>query len=500
MTESHALPFEPKIESIKQWQSSIDRLTHSEKASELNGVLNKLETAPIEKEALLEIANELTESILLVSKLLERSVISSQSAQGKSRKSMSVALQLPQKLGFLFAQLAQQEALPETQRVYCIYRGLQILTVVCQRTTLFYEAPDLALWKKIAGLYLLAEARQWLTTTVEDCLPGLIRQPTIEDLVKHVLLFYGCLPYQYAESDIAAIFSMTAELSGMVRLESTASDFAMVYWSPDSFLPPQCSNTYLSEEPVFSIDASKLVDFLERNPEESKKLKKVPGMLDRLTAYHDIRCSVDPGKPNRCGLIIGNTQVSKFLNLLISRYRVLELTESLQRHLLMKYKWELVPLEIRNTLASLSSKILADVNNISSRQLTIFETDKYAYCTAKIANAECAVDEPAILVIEDQPPCFAVIRHSRSDSNPKFRNILIERIDGEVYPLEIEENQAFIIRRPASVKTELFLSPNHRLSPHAVLRKIKGIIDDPIKVEKLLEYNAHFARYQVSLL
>jgi hypothetical protein len=75
---------------------------------------------------------------------------------------------------------------------------------------------------------------------------------------------------------------------------------------------------------------------------------------------------------------------------------------------------------------------------------------------------------------------------------------LFEKIEGEVYPVEIEKNQGFIIVRPDSERAELFLPPDSRHRNTTVLAIDRGIIDAALKIEKFIELNIHFARYEVS--
>jgi len=493
MQESAALPFELTAESVSDWLLSLDRLLPAEKINVLNGVLNELASATIEKSTLFLMLDKLTESILLLSKLLEHNA----QKPDKARKWMVASIQLPKKLSYAFAHLAKDKALPDTQRIVCAYRAMQILCLLNKRGSLFYEGPDASIWKKFAELFLLAEAQHWLTLPLDDTIPGLIAQTTIEAVVKHALLFHSCLPNRYDASDISAIFAATTELVPSVRLGPDTSDASLSHWRPDALLPPECRDPENDQQRVLSLDNIDLIGFFENQPDKQAKLQAYPGLLNRLTAYYEVRRSVDPLHAKTCGLIIGRAQSAKFLNILISRYRVMELSginpsQQKASHL------ELVPLEIKNTMASLSSKILADVNTISARQLTLFATHERAFCVAKIANQKCSQDEPTIIVQEGQPPCFAVIRHIRIDSHTLFRNLLLERVEGEVYPVEIGNKPGFIVMRAENEPSELFLPPDCRHGNTTVLALSRGIIAASLKVEKFLELNAHFARYQVS--
>jgi hypothetical protein len=497
MQKSQALPFETTTASISNWLLSLDRLFPAEKINLLNGVLTELTAPTIEKNALFLTLDKLTENVLLLSKLLEHNARRPAEPSDKSRKWMAAAIKLPKKLSFAYAQLAHENALPDSERAVCAYRALQILSLLNKRSTLFHEEQDLSIWNKFAELYLLAEAKQWLALKFDDRIPGTLNYPTIDALVKHALLFHSCHPYRYDGAAITAIFAATAKLTEYVRLASGSSDFALCHWRPDSLLPPDRLDPEVPEQRVLSLHTDELTDYLENHPDKAARLEAYPGLLHRLSAYYEIRRSVDPLHSRTCGLIIGNAQAQKFLNILISRYRVMELSGMHRSHQTAAHL-ELVPMELRNTLASLSSKILADVKNVSASQLTVFPTNESAFWVTKIAHLKCAQDEPAILVQEGKRPCFALIRHIRPDSNIKFKNLLLEKIDGEVYPVEIEKIQGFILIRPDNTRAELFLPPGSRHGNSSVLAIGRGIIDASLKIEKFIEANMHFTRYEVS--
>jgi hypothetical protein len=500
MQESHALPFELTSESVGAWLQSFDRLSAPVKAKLLNGVLSNLRHAQIEKNTLFSMLDSLTVNVLLLSKLLEHNAQRSDNSPDKARKWMSASMQLPKKLSAAYAQLAYQDALADTRRAVCAYRALQVLSLLNKRSCLFHEAPEPGVWKKIAELYLLAETKQWLTLVLDDRVSGLISLPTIQEVIKHALLFQSCRPCQYGASDITAIFAATAELAPILRLSPGASDFSLCNWHPDVDALSHTDST-ASENPkerILSLDASNLIDFFENQPGKQVEFAAYPGLLNRLTAYYETRRSVDPLHSRTSGLIIGSVQAEKFLNILISRYRVMELSGINQPHITAS-NLELVPLDIRNTLASLSSKILADVKNVSASQLSVFATKERVFCVTKIANLKCSQDEPAILVQEGKPPCLALIRHIRPDSNIKFKTLLLERIEGEVYPLETGNNQGFIVVRPSdNERADLFLPANSRYRTATVLPSVRGIIDASLKIEKFVESNMHFTRYEVS--
>lgn len=496
MQPSHALPFDFTAESVSAWLASIDQLFLAEKINSLNGVLGELTSAAIEKNTLFLLLDNLTESVLLLAKLLEHNAKRPDYPPDKARKWKTAAQQLPKKLSFIYAQLANENGLPDTQRTVCLYRAMQILCLLNKRSALFHEAPDLSLWKKFSELYLLAEGKQWLTLGVDDRVAGLSKLPTPDAIAKHALLFQGCLPTLQAPSDIAAVYTLIAELAPQVRLSPETSDFVLCQWRPDALLPPEGIDPENSPHRVLLLDVGDLIDFFDAYPDKRAKFEAYPGPLNRLTAYYEVRRSVDPLSAKTCGLIMGRTQSAKFLNILISRYRVMELSGTHQTHP-QASSLELVPLEMRNTMASLSSKIFADVKNVSASQLTVFGTNNRALCVVKSADISRSKDEMAIIVQENKPPCFAVIRHIRTDSNIRLRNFLLERIEGEVYPVEIGKNQGFIIIRPESERAELFLPPENRHANTTVLAIARGIIDASIKIEKFLELNTHFARYEV---
>lgn len=497
MQKFHPLPFETTTASIGSWLLSLDRVVPAEKINLLSGVLNELAKSPIEKSALFLTLDKLTETVLLLSKLLEHHARKSADSPDKAQKRMAAAIKLPRKLSFAYAQLARENTLPRSQQAVCAYRAMQILSLLNKRNTLFYAAQDLTIWKKFANLYLLAETNQWLMLKFDDRIPGMPHYPTIDALVKHALLFHSCHPCRYDGTAITAIFDATAKLAEYVRLDPGSSDFALCHWRPDALLPPDCMDSEIPAKRVVSLHTGKLTDFLENHPDQAAKFAAYPGLLPRLTAYHEIRRSLDPLHSRTCGLIVGSAQARKFLNILISRHRVMELSGIHESHQAVT-RLELIPLEFRSNPASLSSKILADFKNVSASQSALFPTKDSAFWVTKTANLKCSQDEPAILVQVRKPPCFALIRHIRPDSNIKFKNLLLEKIDGDVYPVELGKIHGFIVIRQKNVRAELFLPPASRYGNTAVLAIGRGIIDASLRIEKFIESNMHFARYEVS--
>lgn len=498
MEQSTTLPFALNPEAVANWLLAFERLPVAEKINRLYRVLNDLADAPADKPTLFLVLDKLTESVLLLSKLLEHHAQKLDDGHEKAGKWMAAALQLPKKLGQTYAQLAKDSALEEAQRLACAYRAMQILNLVGKRGVLFHEPQDPSLWKRFAELYLLASARHWLTQAIDDPVPGLMAQPTIEAVVKHALLFHGCHPYHHEAAGITAIFAATAALASIVGLSRERADFTLCRWRPEALLPPETIDPDKPLQFELTLDTGALSDYFDSHADKRAQLGAFPGVLDRLTAYYDIRRTVDPIHAEKCSLILGSQQAAKFLNLLISRYRVMELS-GLDTHKPKAMHLELVPLEIRNTLASMSSTLLADVTNVSANQLTMFPTRERAFSVINLAHLKCSQDEAAIVIQENSAPYFAVVRHIRADPHASFRSLLLERIDGEVYPVEIAKQQGFIIR-PGADRAELILPPTSRHVNAAVLTIDRGIIDALLKIERLVESGRHFARYQVSFI
>lgn len=497
MPETFNLPFDLTAESVGDWLTSIDQLSHSEKVNLLNGMLNELYNAPIEAGVLFPVLDKLTVTVLMLSKLIENMAMKENCPPDKVRKWMSVAIQLPKKLGFTYARLANDDSMAQLERRLCIYRAAQILCLLNKRTALLYEAPDLSLWKKLAELYVCAEASETLTIKMEDSVPGLISYPTIQAAFRHVLLFYGCHVQQCLSSDISSVFSVTAELTPLVRLEHETSDFTLCCWNPDHTLPPFSASQENVNEHTLYLNIQPLLDYFDNHVEKLEKFKAFPAVINRLMLYQDIRRSVNPVNPKKCGLIIGPDQAAKFLNTLISRYRILELSGAIQEKR-EPGKLELVPFEAENKAkASLSTKILNDDKSFSAAQLNAYETAHPAFFLAKIGNLDCSLDEPVILVEEEQPPFFAIIRHLRIETNARLKNLLLEKIDGAVYPVEIGDLQGFIIIRSSSETSELFLPSGVYYNNGTVLNAAKGIVNKSFRIEKFIEMSAYFTRYEI---
>lgn len=501
MTDTDILPFELTADSVGDWLAVLENLSIGEKVKRLNKIANHFINDPVEPGLLFPVLDKLTETVLLVSKILEHMGVSENrvTLPENTRKFTSFAIQLPKKLSLAYVQLAGTDSIAEAQQAVCIYRALQIFLLLIKRNTLFYEAPDLTFWKKIAELYLLAETSRLLTAPITDSIPGLPHHSNIESVIKHALLFYVCRPYRYSPSDIVDIFAVTADIAQGLAFEPETSDKTMFYWSPSAQCPPQCVNPDRTQENALFFNTHELINYFERyffnNPEKKSLIKD---LLTHLTAYEELRQSVTPGNSQKAGLIVGTQQAFKFLNILISRYRILQLSGAIHEKNL-PVKLELVPMEAgKQAMASLSTKILRDDKSLAVTNIGTYPTDEEAFCMTKTGLA-CTMDEPVILTYEDQPPLFALIRHIRTETGVKLKSLLLEVIDGAVYPIEIGESHGFIIAKSASDAAELFLPPAYSYMNNSVVFAEKSVLNKSIKIEKFIEATAHFSRYQVSI-
>jgi hypothetical protein len=135
---------------------------------------------------------------------------------------------------------------------------------------------------------------------------------------------------------------------------------------------------------------------------------------------------------------------------------------------------------------------------LSANNIGIYPTEDSTFCTTKTGLA-CTMDEPVILVYENQPPFFALIRYIQTETGVKLKTLLLEIIDGSVYPLQIGEKQCFIVLRSGSGMAELFLPPNHNYANNSLVSPEKGVFNKSIRIEKFIELTAHFSRYQISI-
>lgn len=497
MSDNYALPFKLTAESVDDWLLAVDQLSHADKANRFNKVVTELNNAQAGANKLFPVLDKLTETFLALSNSFEHIATSENDSSEKTRKMSSFSIQLPKKLCLAYCKLSDDSSATKAQQAFCIYRAMQILCLLIKRNTLFYEVPDPSLWKKLAELYLKAQNGNFLSVDIEDKVAGLVCQPNIEAVLKHALLFYICNAYQYSPSDISDIFSAIAVLTQLMRLDSEPSDCTLCYWNPYSQLPPQSVNQEQREDQALYIDTSELIDYFENRADKLENYRVLVPAIKRLTAYAEIRRSVIPSTQRECGLIMGITLALKFLNVLTSRNRILELSGTIGDQLVSS-NFELVPMANgENTFSILSAKILKGDMSLPVDKIKTFQTNNRTFCTAKIGSQTCSMDEPVILVYENQRPLFAVIRHMWADAGFKLKNILMEIIEGVVYPVEIDGNQGVILV-PSFGKTELFLPPGSVLANYSVLFTVKMISDKIFRVDRFIESTAHFSRYQAS--
>ncbi|MGR9036584.1 MAG: hypothetical protein ACU83O_08345 [Gammaproteobacteria bacterium] len=492
------LPFELSEESVSAWLLSLERLSLAEKLKRTTKLIAELGNPLLEAELLFPVVDKLTETVLMLSKLLEKFAAGEKksSGSGSTKKFTYYAVQLPQKLCFIYDRLSQDKTLPAASQAVCLYRALQLLCLLIKRNTLFYEAPDLSLWKKLPELYFRAKTQNFLTTAIDDQVAGLVRQPTIEAVLKHSLLFYLCHPYHCTASEIAGIFSAVGDLAPMLRLTCEPSESAY-YWNPYLREPPRIVPVAGNPEQRIYLDTSDIIEFLESSVDKPERYQALAPVFDRLMAYYEIRRSVDPAGQTQGGLILGISRALKFLNILTSRYQILELTGTLKDKY-HKSRLELMPKDNEeDALAFLSTEIIKDEAGLSVVNIKTYRTKSLYFRTAKIGHVDYSADTPTILVYENQRPLLGIIRHIRTDEGIKLKNILLEIIDGAVYPIETEDTQGILVIRPSG-ESELFLPPGPLLANDVVLSKAKNILNQTFRVEKFIELTSHFSRYRIA--
>lgn len=439
MADTHDLPFELSAASVSDWLETLERLSFAEKLKMMTNIITELGNSSIEADRLFPVIDRLTETVLMLSNLLENFARSEKNSNTSDsvKKFRHYAVKLTKKLCFIYDNLSRDKTLAARDQPLCIFRAMQLLCLHIKRNTLFYEAPDLSLWKRLSELYLRAKTRNALTIAIDDQAPGLDRQPTIEALVKHALLFYICNANDRNLSEISAIFSAVGGLALLLKLDDKPSD-SSYYWNPYLRKASMLMDDIDNPEQSVYLDLSELIDFFDTSGNKEEAYPALAPVMDRLTAYFEIRRSVNPAAQARAGLIIGIGKALKFLSILTSRYQILKLTGVLKDEY-QKTGLELVPKDNEDdALAFLSTEIIKDEADLSVVKIKTYRTFNRNFRTAKIGGLEYSVDVPVILIYENQRPLFGIIRHIRTDTGTKLNNILLEIIDGAVYPIEID--------------------------------------------------------------
>lgn len=498
MKETHKLPFELTPGSVEQWLVTLETASAAEKINQVNKVITDLLSSAIDAKPLLRVLNELLPPVLMLASILERQSLADRSAAAreKSGKYRALSLQMPKKLCFLYGKIAADSALDEAEQALCFYRAIQMVSLLVKRATLFYEGPDLSLWKKFGEICQEISKRKLYKVPIENEVSGLVRYPNIESGVKHVLLFQAVNAYGLAPQEISDIFAATGRLSPLVVLDGKPSDADSFQWNPRGYFPPLSAYQDAKGENTLYINTEKLTAYLESHGDEavSRHLKALDTWR-RLTAYRDIIRSVRPASQISCGLMVGNAQIGRFLTTLISRYRILELSGEIKAKTALK-KLELVPLEVKNAMGHLSTKVLNDDKSLSVHNAKLFATEDRAFYTTKMRNANFTFGEPALILSENKKPLFGVLRHIRNEQGVELANILIEVINGDVYPFDGGEFQGFLIVETSGA-IDLFLPPAAGLIVGTALTE-KGGASRSFRIEKFIELTVNFSRYRVA--
>jgi hypothetical protein len=497
MTDSYAFPFELEPESVNDWLATLDALSTDDKINQLYIIIVQLNNSAIEAPVLCAVLDQLTPAILMTSNSLEQMVISGKapSSADKTSKLVNFAVRLVKSLCFAYCNISNDNALTQAQQASIIYKAMQLACFLVRRHAVFYEAPDPALWARISELYLNARTLDILDVAIQDVVPGLTRQPSIEAVLKQTLLFSICNAYQYSPPEISGIFSATGKLCHLLKLDPSPSESSFFCWRPDSLAAPQYTDPNRAEEETLYIDTSGLIAYFENNAAQRENYKTFLSTLNRLTAFEKIRESVDPSSPAECDIAIGTARATQFLKTLINRYLILELSGALEEQS-EPIKLELEPMEDKkNIFGLLATKLLKDERPAYIIKTRTFETRNPHFFATKIRQ-NCAIGEPLVFIRENKRPLLAIIRYLRTEPVIGLKHILLELLDGDIYPFEINEKEGFIIKRAAG-KKEIILPPdNHAVG--TIFSIDKGLIIGTFRIDKFVESTSHFMRFEVS--
>lgn len=497
MTDSYDFPFALDSKSINSWLATLGTLSVNDRINRLYTVITRLGNSTIETPVLCSVLDQLAPAILMASHSLEQMISSNKASNStdKTRKLVYFSIQLTRTLCFAYADISNDSVLTEAQQASIIYKAMQLACLLARRRTVFHEAPDPALWASISELYLHAKALDVLSIAIQDAVPNLIRQPTIETALKQALLFSICNAYDYPPSEIADIFSATGKFCHLLKLDPNPSESTFFCWHPDSLTAPRQTNPYNEEEGTLYINTSQLMAYFQANTAHQQNDNAFLSTLNRLSAYRATRESTDPLNPVECSIAIGTAWATQFLTMLINKYRILELSGAMAEQS-KPIKLGLEPMEdMKNTFGLLTTKLLKDERPAFITKTRAFKTHTPYFYMAKISQ-DCAIGEPLVFIRENKRPLLAIIRHLRIEPVVNMKNILLEILDGDVYPIERNEKEGFIIKYPTGT-TEVILTPdNHATGTEFFIDK--GLISGTFRLDKFIESTAHFMRFQVS--
>ncbi|WAK03045.1 hypothetical protein [Methylobacter sp. YRD-M1] len=497
MADSHAFPFALDPESINNWLAALEPLSVHDKVNQLYTILKKFSNPAIEAPALCSVLDQLAPAILMASNSLVHIATSNKAsyAADKTRKLVHFSIQLIRTLCFAYCSISNDSSLTKAQQASIIYKAMQLACLLVRRNAVFYEAPDTGLWAKISELYLNAKALAILDLDIQDAVPSLNRQLTIEAVLKQTLLFSICNAYDFSPSEIADIFHATGKLCRLLTLDPNPSESSFFCWHPDSLAAPHYTDPHRADDGILYINTSGIIRYFESNTAHLLHYQTFLSTLNRLTAYEPVRESADPASPTECDIAIGTAWAAQLLKMLINRYRILELSGTLEEQS-ESAELELEPLEDgKNTFGFITTKFLKDERPAFIAKIRAFKTDSPYFYTAKISQ-DCAIGEPLVFIRENKKPLMAVIRYLRIEPVMNLKHILLEILDGDVYPIEINEKEGFIIKRAAG-KNEIVLSPdNHKTGTQFSIDQ--RLVNGTFCLDKFIESTPHFMRFQVS--
>lgn len=489
------LPFPLDEAGISDWLARWQSMPMNDKVKQLSQILSDLHALENAEGAIWPVLMMLTPPALAFLDELDRllDMPSQRYSKEKKEKIMHVVLQINQKLSGLLAARTGVFAGHDETCLAAFALTLHTMVGWLQRFYLYRDMPKPLYWETLGALYLRARALALL----EKAPPALplksdIQYGALTTLFQHCLLYDVCCAGATAKTDVRGLFAVTGTLCGMLRITEHGSATTLYCWHPAMPLPPLRHAAELAQDGLLYLDGAALLELLEAQP------NTLTSLLPRLNAYQALRATVDASKFQECGLVIGLHAAVPALNALISQYRILDLSGAIKQ----PRKTEGLSLEPLPTTVPTVDYLLKELSKtkstIAALRIKAYATAQTHFFVTQFSSQMGRLDELAILLTPSHKPLLAIVRYLRVEAAIKIKHVLLELIEGEIYPITFGDQNGMIVHK-RSGEIELFL-PAAYYAKNTIITLPRGVASGRYKLTRFIELTACYVRYEIMLV
>ena len=497
MKSLEPLPYHSDPSTVNSWIIKLNKLEPTLASNVLYKALKALLNETFGSDKFYLLLEQLTPVTLHYTHYLETFFnIEKSQLDAKSRKLGRMSTNILRYMAIAYSQQATAET-SNNQLLNSIYLAYYFTGLSLKQNAMLHERSSLTLWQKMSGLYQLAFNKNILDEKITAGNKIFQNPATIRSALNRNILFSLSNPYKLAAEKIDNLFSILDQQASLLRSKTAfkADPFrADFYWPYKAQIPPHFSQAGDNPSGTLQFNTHELIKYFQSS-NFNHPFEEFNQIIDRLTGYQGIIQSVRPSEPIICNLMSGFSSVIQTLarKMLTSQFSNNDNTAH------NTFGSSLDNLQLEPLEGKIESSDLADIwqgqQSLSSSNQTIKlqPTRDKKYYVAEVKQANCKINEPAILQYGNNIMVLAIIRQIQKSSQHDVFRVLIEKNTGIISHSSDQNTN----------KPVIFITRDHH-QPEALLAPDKYITGSRIKLTEgefilnaLREETPHYMHYQL---